>query len=60
LRTLRKVGVPDLGGGAVTFRADPVVKISPRWNVENLRVTVFVQEKRSREILGAASTKIRG
>jgi hypothetical protein len=44
----------------VTFRADPVVKISPRWNVENLRVTVFVQEKRSREILGAASTKIKG
>jgi hypothetical protein len=60
LRSLRKIGMPDLGGGAVTFRADPVSKISPRWNVENLRVTVFVQEKRSRRILGAASTKIKG
>jgi hypothetical protein len=60
LRSLRKIGVPDLGGGAVTFRVDPVIKISPHWNPGNLRLTVFVQEKRSREILGAASTKIKG
>jgi hypothetical protein len=60
LRSLSKIGVPDPRGGAVTFRADPVVKISPHWDVENLHVTVFVQEKKSREILGAASTKMKG
>jgi len=61
LHSLRKIGVTDTrGNAAVTFTADPVVKISPRWNAENLHVTVFVQEKRSRKILGAASTKIKG
>jgi hypothetical protein len=29
-------------------------------NPENVHVTVFVQEEKSREILGAASTKIKG
>lgn len=60
LRSLRKIGVADLRGGDVTFAADSLVKISPHWNVENLHVTVFVQEKRSRGILGAVSTRIKG
>jgi hypothetical protein len=60
LRSLSKIGVADLHGTAASFTGDPLVKIGPQWNVENLHVTVFVQDKKSREILGAASTKIKG
>jgi hypothetical protein len=60
LRSLSKIGVADPHGTAASFMGDPLVKISPQWNVENLHVTVFVQDKKSREILGAASTKIKG
>jgi hypothetical protein len=60
LRSLSKIGVADLRGAAVSFTGDPLVKIGPHWNVENLHVTVFVQDKKSREILGAASMKIKG
>jgi hypothetical protein len=60
LRSLSKIGVADLHGTAASFIGDPLVKISPQWNVENLHVTVFVQDKKSREILGAASTRIKG
>jgi hypothetical protein len=60
LHSLRKIGVADPRGNAASFTADPVLKISPHWNAENLHVTVFVQEKKSRAILGAASTKIKG
>jgi hypothetical protein len=60
LRSLSKIGVADPHGTAVSFAGDPLVKIGPQWNVENLHVTVFVQNKKSRGILGAASTKIKG
>jgi hypothetical protein len=59
LRTLRKIGVAD-ANGASAFTGDAVVKLNSHWAAENLHVTVFVQEKKSREILGAASTKIKG
>jgi hypothetical protein len=59
LRTLRKIGVAD-GNGASAFTGDTVVKLNSHWAAENVHVTVFVQEKKSREILGAASTKIKG
>jgi hypothetical protein len=45
---------------SVSFSGDALVKFSPNWNPENLRVAVFVQEAKSREILGAASIKIKG
>jgi hypothetical protein len=57
LRSLRKIGET---GGASAFTGDAVVKFNSHWAAENLHVTVFVQEKKSREILGAASTKIKG
>jgi hypothetical protein len=59
LRSLRKIGVADTGA-SVSFETDAVVKFSSQWIVENLHVTVFVQKKRSREILGAAAVKVRG
>jgi hypothetical protein len=59
LRSLRKIGVAD-AGGAAAFTGDAVVKFNSHWAPENLHVTVFVQEKKSRQILGAASTKFKG
>ena len=60
LRSLHKIGVADANGTSVSFAGDPLVKFNSHWNPQNLHVMVFVQEKKSREILGAASTKIRG
>jgi hypothetical protein len=60
LRSLRKIGVADANGTSQSFTADPLVKFSSHWDPENLHVTVFVQQKKSREILGAASTRIKG
>jgi hypothetical protein len=60
LRSLHKIGVADAGGASVSFSGDPLVKFNSRWEQSNLRVTVFVQEKKSREILGAASVKVKG
>jgi hypothetical protein len=59
LRSLRKIGVAAVNGASVSFSADPIVKFDSRWDLANLHVTVFVQEKKGREILGAASTKIK-
>jgi len=60
LRSLRKIGVADANGASTSFTGDELVKLNSHWNLENSHVTVFVQEKKSLEILGAASTKIKG
>ncbi|MFY9791339.1 MAG: DUF1223 domain-containing protein [Candidatus Sulfotelmatobacter sp.] len=60
LRTLRKIGIADAHDASISFSGDALVKFSPGWNPENLRVAVFVQEAKSREILGAASIRIKG
>jgi hypothetical protein len=57
VRTLRKIGVAD-GGKKLSFAADPAVKFAASWKKENLRVVVFVQEKKSRRILGAAAVRV--
>jgi hypothetical protein len=60
LRSLRKIGVADPGRASPAFAGDPLVKLDSHWNVEHLHVTVFIQKKKSREIVGAASTRIGG
>ncbi len=60
LRSLRKIGAADANGASASFTGDTLVKFNSHWAPENLHVTVFVQEKKSREILGAASTRIKG
>jgi hypothetical protein len=59
LRSLRKIGIANGQGAGASFTDDPVVKFDSQWNAARLHVTVFVQKKKSREILGAASMKIR-
>jgi hypothetical protein len=59
LRYLHKLGNAQANSAAVdSFEADPIVKFNSRWNAANLRVVVFVQEKRSHAILGAASLRV--
>jgi hypothetical protein len=58
LRSLHKIGVAAENGVAAPFAGEPRVKIDSHWNRENLAVVVFVQEKRSRKIIGAASIRI--
>ncbi|MGA9508098.1 MAG: DUF1223 domain-containing protein [Candidatus Sulfotelmatobacter sp.] len=60
LRSLRKIGIADAHNASVAFSGDTLVKLSPDWNPENLRVVVFVQETKSREILGTALTRLNG
>ena len=60
LRSLHKIGVADARAAEASFTGESVVKLNSHWDLKNVHVTVFVQEKKSREILGAASTKIRG
>jgi len=54
LRSLHKIGVPKSSGDAA-FEASPRVKFKSDWKPQNLQVVVFVQEKKSMRILGAAS-----
>jgi hypothetical protein len=60
LRSLHKIGVADASGTSASFTGDPLVKFNSHWDLDNLHLTVLVQEKKSREILGSASTKIKG
>jgi len=58
LRSLHQIGVA--GGGPVSFTGNPFVEFKSHWDPAKLRVLVFVQKKKSREILGAASVSIKG
>ncbi len=59
LRSLRKIGTANTDDPAISFHGTSVLKLDSKWNPENIQVTVFVQQKKGREILGAASTKIK-
>jgi len=58
VRSLHKVGTADVSAPSVSFKGDGRVKFESRWKPENLHVVAFVQEKKSRKILGAASAKV--
>ncbi len=53
LREMKVIGVAGKNGQE-TFSAQPSVKLDSHWKVENLRAVAFVQERKSRRILGAA------
>ncbi len=57
LRELKVIG--DLGKNTQeAFTAQHAVRIDSKWNRENLRAIAFVQEKKSRHILGAAQIRL--
>ncbi|MGH9740401.1 MAG: DUF1223 domain-containing protein [Candidatus Acidiferrales bacterium] len=58
LRSLNKIGSVNVDAAPVAFTADPRVKFNSHWNRANLRVVVFVQDKHSKKILGAAETRV--
>lgn len=57
LRSLHKIGTADEKAASVSFKGDSRVKLESRWKSENLHLIIFVQEKKSRKILGAVSVK---
>jgi hypothetical protein len=59
LRSLHKIGVADAAGASASFTGDALVKLKSDWDLAKVHVTVFVQKKKSREILGAASIRIK-
>lgn len=46
------------GGGREAFTASPVLSIAGEWKRANLRAVVFVQERQSRKVLGAAALSL--
>lgn len=54
LRTLKKIGKAELNKNQA-FAGEQRVRLDSAWKRENTRVIVFVQERRSRKILGAGS-----
>jgi hypothetical protein len=57
VRELSTLGRIDTQGGA-PFAAQPLVALSERWQLKNLRAIVFVQERTSRRVLGATALKL--
>jgi hypothetical protein len=55
LRSLRKIGVAD-ANSATSFTSSPEVKFDSKWDPKKIRVTVFLQEKKSRKVIGIAQT----
>jgi hypothetical protein len=55
VRALRKIGVADQNK-ETSLSAD--LSLAPAWKPQNLRAVVFIQEKKSRQILGASATHI--
>jgi hypothetical protein len=57
VRSIRKIGEAK-GRDDTSFSADVSVAVRAEWKRENLRAVVFVQEKKGREILGAAELPV--
>ena len=57
VRSMRKIGEAK-ADGEISFAGDASVSLQKEWKRENLRAVLFVQEKKSRRILGAAEIHI--
>ena len=57
VRSMRKIGEAK-GDGETSFAGEVSVPLQKEWRRENLRAVLFVQEKKSRRILGAAEIRI--
>lgn len=56
VRYLESVGEVD--SGTSKFTADKTVSLATNWQRNNLRLVIFIQERRTRRVLGAASVKL--
>jgi hypothetical protein len=57
VRMMRRMGEAK-GAGEASFAGDVSVPVQPDWKRENLKAVVLVQEKKSRQILGAAEIRV--
>jgi hypothetical protein len=57
VRQFLKLGNAD-AGALPSFSGTAKITLRPEWNRQNLRAVAFVQQKKSRHILGAASARI--
>lgn len=57
VRKMWKIGAVKQSG-ATSFSGDTEIKIDRGWRRENTHVVIFVQEKRSKKILGAGITRL--
>ncbi len=58
VRTLRKIGVADPKNPDTSFTGDANISLDRGWQRGNLRAVVFLQGKKSQQIVGAAEVKI--
>jgi hypothetical protein len=58
VRMLQKIGVANAKDPETSFAGEAAVAFNRGWKRDNLRAVVFVQEKNSRQIVGAAETKV--
>jgi hypothetical protein len=58
VRTLRRIGVANAKDPETAFAGEASVSFDRDWKRDNLRAVVFVQEKKSRKILGAVEIKV--
>jgi len=59
VRYLHKIGAAQANGSSA-FALNPQVKFKSSWKRANLKVAVFIQERKSLRILGAASVRVAG
>ena len=60
LRGMHKIADIKSSSDATSFTGHTKLKLDSHWNLANVRVIAFVQERKSHAILGAASTKLPG
>jgi hypothetical protein len=58
VREMHKIGIAEQNKD-VSFSRELPVSLNSKWKPENLRVVVFVQEKKSRQIIGAAEARLK-
>lgn len=58
VRMFKKIGNADASKGENSFVGNTSIKMKSNWKQENLQVVVFLQEKKSRRILGATAIKV--
>ena len=54
-RWMHRIGLANPEKPEASSKIKASVKLKPSWNLENLKISTFVQEPRSKQILGAAS-----